>query len=61
LDNPPAALKNLAAVQVVLDRDKCNTRQTGCVVKSNVTNTVLQDIRMSPIFAGSDFPFGGMQ
>ena len=61
LDNPPAALKNLAAVQVVLDRDKCGARQTGCVVKSNVTNTVLQDIRMSPIFAGSDIPFGGMQ
>lgn len=61
LDRILPALRDLAVVQVVIDRELARTRTAGAVIKSNVTNLVLQDIRFSPIYAGSDFPFGSMQ
>lgn len=55
------ALRDNAAVQLVIDRDKANARQAGAIIRSTVGQAVLQDIRMSPVFAGSDFPFGAWQ
>ena len=55
------ALTNNAAVQIVVDRDKAKLRQAGAVLKSNFTNIILQDIRFSPIIAGSDEPWGAWQ
>src|SRR5438105_1694402 len=43
------ALRDLAAVQFVVDRDAANARTPGAVLKSNVSNAVLQDLRMSPV------------
>ena len=59
LDRNIPALTNHAAVQLVINRDKCNARQAGCIVRSTVSNPVLQDIRIAPVFMGSDFPWGG--
>jgi hypothetical protein len=61
LDRIRPALVNLPAVQAVLDREKAVARQAGAVIKSNLSNAVLQDIRISPVFAGSDIPYGNMQ
>jgi hypothetical protein len=58
LPNVLPALRDLAAVQVVVDRDLAKARQPGAVIKSNVTNAILQDLRWSPILAGSDNPWG---
>jgi hypothetical protein len=58
LDNPPANLLNLAAIQFAVDRDLANARQAGMVLKSNVSQALLQDLRISPLFAGADWPFG---
>lgn len=55
------ALRDLAVVQVVIDRDLAKARQAGAVIKSNVSNAILQDLRFAPVFAGSDFPYGAMQ
>lgn len=55
------ALVNLAQVQIVIDRDLARQRAAGAVIKSNVSNAVLQDLRFSPVVAGSDYPFGNMQ
>lgn len=55
------AFTNLAAVQVVIDRDKANQRLAGGVIKSNVSNLILQDIRIAPVFQGTDLPYGNMQ
>lgn len=52
------AVINLAQVQFAADRDMAAARIPGMVVKSNLTNTVLQDIRVAPLFAGMDWPFG---
>lgn len=54
------ALRDHAALQIVIDSDKAAARQTGMVIKSNVAGAILQDIRMQPIFAGRDYPFGGL-
>lgn len=54
-------LQNLTAVQFVVNRDKANARQAGAVIKANVSNAVLQDLRMQPVFAGSDYPWGAWQ
>jgi hypothetical protein len=61
LDRVRPALVNLPAVQVVIDREKAVARQAGAVIKSGVSNAVLQDIRISPVFSGSDIPYGNMQ
>jgi hypothetical protein len=55
------ALTNLAPVQVVIDRDKAKARLVGGVIKSNLSNPILQDIRISPIFSGTDLPYGSFQ
>jgi hypothetical protein len=54
----PSALIADAAVQVCVDRDKAGRRQTGMVVKSNISLPLLQDLRFNPVFAGSDYPWG---
>lgn len=54
------ALLNHAAVQLVVDRDKMNAGQAGMVLKSGVSNAILQDIRISPIFAGMSPPWGAL-
>ncbi len=51
-------LRDHAAVQVVIDRDKANARQAGMILRKTVTNAVMQDLRWSPVFAGSDYPWG---
>ena len=61
LPNLVPALRDAASVQFVIDREKAKARQAGAIIKNNLTNTVLQDIRFEPIFAGSDYPFGGWQ
>lgn len=55
------ALRDNTAIQVVLNRDKCRARVAGCVIKSNVSNAVLQDIRISPTFEADAYPFGAFQ
>jgi hypothetical protein len=56
-----AVLRNHSAIQLVINRDKCNARVSGCIVRSTVGATILQDIIISPVYAGSDFPWGGFQ
>lgn len=58
------ALRDHPALQVVFNLDKCFTRQVGCVVRSNVSNTILQDLRFSPIVTlrgGENMPWGDLQ
>lgn len=55
------ALRDNAAVQVVIDRDMAKARQAGAVIKSNVSNAILQDIRIAPLYMGTDLPYGNMQ
>lgn len=54
------ALRDLGSVQVVIDREKAKARQSGAVIKSNVSNAILQDLMFSPVPAGADFPYGNM-
>lgn len=61
LERAIPALRDLAAVQVVVNRDKAVERQAGAVIKSNVSNEILQDIRWSPVYAGSENPWGTWQ
>lgn len=48
-------------VQVVIDRDLASAGQPGAVVKSNLTQAVLQDIMFSPVPAGANYPWGNFQ
>lgn len=52
------ALRDHPALQVAVDRDKMNARQSGMVLRSTVNNTVLQDLRFEPIYAGMNPPWG---
>ena len=54
----PDDVKNHAAIQVVIDRDKANARQVGAIIRSTVSAALLQDLRFQPVFAGSDYPWG---
>lgn len=54
------ALRDHSAVQLVVDRDAMNARTPGFVLKSGVTNLILQDLRISPVFAGMNPPWGNM-
>ena len=56
-----APLQNHPAVTVVINRDKANAGQVGAIIRSTVSNAILQDLRMSPVFAGSDYPWGAWQ
>lgn len=55
------SLRDDPNLQIVVNRDLCNERRSGCVVKSNINVAILQDIRFSPVFMGSDIPFGGLR
>lgn len=55
------SLRDHPAVQVAVDRDKMNARQSGMILKSNVTNAVLQDLHFQPIYAGMEPPWGAWQ
>jgi hypothetical protein len=55
------ALRDHPALQVAVDRDKMNARQAGMVVRNNITNTVLQDVKFEPVYAGMDPPWGAWQ
>lgn len=57
----PNALRDHAAVQVVINRDKANARQPGAIIRSTVGAAVLQDLRFEPVFAGSDYPWNNWQ
>jgi hypothetical protein len=54
-------LRDHPALQVAVDRDKMNARQVGMVLKTNITNTLLQDLRFQPIYAGMNPPWGAWQ
>lgn len=51
-------LRDHPALQVVLNLNKCEAKIVGCVVKSNISNVILQDLRFSPVFAGMNLPWG---
>lgn len=53
----PNNLKNLSAIQFAYNRDLANARQP-CILKSNVSVPLLADLRFSPVFMGSDLPWG---
>lgn len=53
-------LANAAAFQFAIDRDKANARQAGMIVASNLSAALMTDLRFQPVFAGADYPFGGM-
>ncbi len=57
----PNALRDHASVQVVINRDKANARQAGAIIRSTVSQALLQDLRFQPVFAGSDYPWGNWQ
>ena len=55
------ALRDHAAVQIVINRDKANARQAGMTLRKTVSDVVMQDLRFSPVFAGFDPPWGAWQ
>jgi len=55
------SLRDHPNLQVAIDRDAANTRRPGMILKSNLTNAVLQDVRFQPVFAGADYPWGAWQ
>lgn len=54
------SLRDNAAIQLVLNRDKMNAREAGFVVRSTISAGILQDIRFGPVFAGMDVPWAGL-
>jgi cell division protein FtsI/penicillin-binding protein 2 len=52
-------LRDLPALQLVINRAKLNAREPGAIIKSTVGAAVLQDIMIEPVYMGCDFPFGG--
>lgn len=59
IDRVVPALRDHTALKIVIDRDRCIARQTGCVVRSTVGGVILQDMTINPVFMGSDLPWGG--
>lgn len=55
------ALRDHAAVQFVVDRDKMNARQSGMVLRKTVNDATLNDFRFEPVFAGMNPPWGAWQ
>lgn len=51
-------LRDHAAVQFAVDREKMNTRDSGMVLRKTVSNAILNDFRFEPIFAGMEPPWG---
>jgi len=56
-----SGLFNHPNLRFMIDRNAANAREIGMIVKANVTPTVMQDIRFSPVFAGADYPWGAWQ
>lgn len=50
--NVVGALRNHANLQFMVDSD------AGTVIRATINQTVMQDIRMEPIFAGRNYPWG---
>lgn len=59
LDSINNTLVNHAGLQLAIDREKSKAGQVA-IIRSNLTNAVLQDLRFQPVFAGSNYPFGNM-
>lgn len=59
LDHTDSTLVNHPSLQIAIDRTKAALGQVA-ILKSNL-GAVLQDIRFSPVFAGSNYPFGNLQ
>ena len=58
LDHQDATLLAHAGLQLAIDRDLSAAGQVA-IIKSNV-GVALQDLRFSPVFAGSNYPFGAL-
>lgn len=54
------ALLNDANLKIAIDRDKANARQPGFVLRQTVGG-ILQDVMVTPVYQGSDYPWGGLQ
>lgn len=54
------ALRDHAALQLVIDLDKLNARQAGGIIRSTVGAAVLQDIRFAPTYLGMNVPWGSL-
>lgn len=52
------SLRDHAAIQVAADRDKMNARQDGMVLRKSFSDTLMQDLRFEPVFAGMTPPWG---
>ena len=52
------ALRDHAAVQFAVDREKMNAREAGMVLRKTVSDAVLNDFRFEPVFAGMNPPWG---
>lgn len=58
LTNTAPALFNHPNLIVMIDRDKVIANQTGMIIKANITNSIMQDTRWSPVFMGVGYPWG---
>lgn len=54
------ALTNHANLKVAIDRERLTKRLGSAIIKSNVSNAILQDVMISPVYMGCDFPWGSM-
>lgn len=55
-----SGLINHAALKIAIDRERLTGRLGSSIIKSNVTNTILQDVMISPVYMGCDFPWGNL-
>lgn len=53
-----AALMNHSALQIAMNRELAAAGQAA-ILKNNL-GALLQDLRFSPVFAGSNYPFGNL-
>lgn len=58
--NGVPALINHPNLAVAIDRDLSAAGQVA-ILKNNLSQSLLQDIRFSPLFAGSNYPFGNLK
>ena len=58
LDHQDSTLINHAHMVLAIDRDKSAAGQAA-IIKSNL-GALLNDYRFSPVFAGSNYPFGNL-
>jgi hypothetical protein len=57
--NPVNVLLNAAALQFAINRDAWIARTPPYVIKNNI-GTIINDVAVSPIFAGSNYPTTGL-